>query len=90
MDIDEIGRADMERLQRQVVAKAAGLQDIQYQTWRETNRRGIQRPEHSIKSAHPSGKAVNDLEAERREPSGELMPLTHRRACALPLQRPRF
>ena len=36
------------------------------------------------------GNAVKHFVAERREPSGELMPQTHRRACALPLQRPRF
>ncbi len=36
------------------------------------------------------GNAVKHFAAERREPSGELMPQTHRRACAQPLQRPRF
>ena len=40
--------------------------------------------------AAPLGNAVKHFEAERREPSGESMTQTHRRARALPLQTQRF
>jgi hypothetical protein len=38
----------------------------------------------------PTGNAVKHFEAERREPSGESITQTHRRARALPLQTQRF
>ena len=36
-----------------------------------------------LKSSFPAGNALKQFEAEWREPSGELMPQAHRRACGL-------